>query len=112
MNTKRGVYLKPELINSKHFKDLNASELKILIGFLSRIRKGQDGKKWYTKNAENLIYTYTEIQKDFDYTERTIARAIKNLIQYGYIKQIRRGSSDGMNRIPSVYEVPKQYRPV
>lgn len=112
MKAARGVFLKPALLNSKHFNDLNASELKILIGFLSRIRKGLDGKRWKALNSEKLIYTYTEIQNDFDYTERTIARAIKNLIAYGYIKQIRRGSSDGHNRIPSVYEVPRPFWPV
>jgi len=109
-NKRRGVYLTPDLVNSEGFIKLKASELQILLGFLGKAKKWKDGRKWKT-NGEKIVYTFNQLSKDFGYTNRTIARAIKALLESGYLKQVRRGSADGQNVTPSVYEIPRKYLP-
>ena len=108
---RKGVYLPPDFINSDNFAKLTKSEMHIYIVFLSKIWKKPKGvkqSKW-EKSGVGIKYPYAEMRADFGYTDRTISRSISNLVDYGYLIITRRGSQQGSESRPTIYEIPKQY---
>ena len=76
------------MILSPAFRKLNGRAMEVLLLFLYRrqwslpSRKG----KWYTTNNGEIVFPYKEAKKRFKIPKSSFARAIDNLIEYGFIE--------------------------
>lgn len=111
----RGTYLDGELIRSNALRSLTRSALVIYIGLRSRLvavpkRQKRVYKNEYDfKNERDLIYTYDEMQEEWDISSRsTVTKAIDELIEKGLIDIVRSGM--GIHRRPNVYAVSDRWR--
>ena len=87
-----GIYLPPEVLDSTAFLDLNASQIRLLLDFLSKrhINRKQKQKKlgWSLVNGVtnngSITYTHSEA-KARGYSSSTFQRALDGLIDHGFL---------------------------
>ena len=86
-STSKNIWIEREMILSPAFRKLNGRAMEVLLLFLYRrqwslpSRKG----KWYTTNNGEIVFPYKEAKKRFKIPKSSFARAIDNLIEYGFI---------------------------
>ena len=86
-STSKNIWIEREMILSPAFHKLNGRAMEVLLLFLYRrqwslpSRKG----KWYTTNNGEIVFPYKEAKKRFKIPKSSFARAIDNLIEYGFI---------------------------
>ena len=83
----KNFWIEHEMILSPAFHKLNGRAKDVLFFFLIRRqweRAGRKGK-WYTTNNGEIVFPYKEAKKKFNIPKSSFARAIDNLIEYGFI---------------------------
>ena len=86
-STSKNIWIEREMILSPAFRKLNGRAMEVLLLFFYRrqwslpSRKG----KWYTTNNGEIVFPYKEAKKRFKIPKSSFARAIDNLIEYGFI---------------------------
>ena len=75
------------MILSSAFHKLNGRAIEVLLLFLYRRQWKQASRKgkWYTTNNGEIVFPYKEAKKRFKIPKSSFARAIDNLIEYGFI---------------------------
>ena len=86
-STSKNIWIEREMILAPAFHKLNGSAIKVLLLFLYRRQWKQAGRKgkWYTTNNGEIVFPYKEAHKRFNIPKSSFARAIDNLIEYGFI---------------------------
>ena len=81
------IWIEREMILSPAFHKLNGRAMKVLLLFLYRRQWKQASRKgkWYTTNNGEIVFPYKEAKKRFKIPKSSFARAIDNLIEYGFI---------------------------
>jgi len=107
-----GIYLVPDLIDSKAFRKLNGTALKVLIYFYRKrqlVRVGRKGKEiWTVKNNGEIVFPYTEAEKKYGLTKRRFRDALDNLIELGFIDIAHHGG--GMMGDCTLYAISGRWR--
>jgi len=107
-----GVFLEPDLIQSKAFRELSGTATKVLIWFLRRRRMskvGRQGKgKWVIENNGEIMFTYTEAQKKYGITKPRFQRALDELIEKGFLDINHHGG--GMVKDATTYFISERWR--
>jgi len=108
----KGVYLDPNLIQSKAFMELSGTASKVLLWFMYRrqmTKIGRNGKeKWIICNNGEIYFTYSEAQKKYNLTRPRFQRAIDDLIDKGFIEINHLGG--GMMKDPSTYSISEKWK--
>ena len=75
------------MILSPAFHKLNGRAMEVLLLFLYRRQWSRPSRKgkWYTTNNGEIVFPYEEARKKFNIPKSSFARAIDNLIEYGFI---------------------------
>ena len=86
-STSKNIWIEREMILSSAFHKLNGRAMEVLLLFLYRRQWKQAGRKgkWYTTNNGEIVFPYKEAKKRFKIPKSSFARAIDNLIEYGFI---------------------------
>jgi len=86
-STSKNIWIEREMILSPAFRKLNGRAMEVLLLFLYRRQWKQAGRegKWYTTNNGEIVFPYKEAKKRFKIPKSSFARAIDNLIEYGFI---------------------------
>lgn len=110
-----GTFIDREMYTSKAYMALGVDgqyrskfSVKLLILFLDKrrfeYRKNRKGKKKYVcTNADNITLTYNELKKEYGWIHQTIARAIDELLEKGFIEIVERGGA--YQRHKTVYKL-------
>jgi hypothetical protein len=111
-NTAGGTFVKRELFESKAFLSLSGIAPQVLIIFLGKRwfeKVGRKGKeKWICNNCDDLIFTYIEAEKKYGITKSRFSRAIKDLLEKGFISMKHKGG--GYQKDKSVYAISDNWR--
>ncbi len=90
-----GIYLEPDFLDSKAFKQLSKKQTSILLHFMRKrvMKKILRGKKstWCIANNDEIIFSYSEAEK-LGYCRKTFATAISKLIEVGFIDIAHHGN--------------------
>jgi hypothetical protein len=107
---KGNIWIERELILSPAFHKLNGTGKTVLFLFLYRRQWEKAGRKgkWLQTNNGEIIFTYHEAQKKFGISKSSFARAISQLVQYGFINISHLGG--GMVRDCSKYSLSNRWR--
>ena len=83
----KNIWIEREMILYPAFHKLNGRAMEVLLLFLYRRQWKQAGRegKWYTTNNGEIVFPYKEAKKRFKIPKSSFARAIDNLIEYGFI---------------------------
>ena len=86
-STSKNIWIEREMILSSAFHKLNGRAMEVLLLFLYRRQWKQASRKgkWYTTNNGEIVFPYKEAKKRFKIPKSSFARAIDNLIEYGFI---------------------------
>ena len=86
-STSKNIWIEREMILSSAFHKLNGRAIEVLLLFLYRRQWKQASRKgkWYTTNNGEIVFPYKEAKKRFKIPKSSFARAIDNLIEYGFI---------------------------
>ena len=86
-STSKNIWIERQMILSSAFHKLNGRAMEVLLLFLYRRQWKQAGRKgkWYTTNNGEIVFPYKEAKKRFKIPKSSFARAIDNLIEYGFI---------------------------
>ena len=81
------IWVEREMILSSAFHKLNGSASRVLLLFLYRRQWSRPSRKgkWHTTNNGEIVFPYEEARKKFNIPKSSFARAIDNLIEYGFI---------------------------
>ena len=92
-STSKNIWIEREMILSSAFHKLNGRAMEVLLLFLYRRQWKQASRKgkWYTTNNSEIVFPYKEAKKRFKIPKSSFARAIDNLIEYGFIDITRLG---------------------
>jgi len=111
-NKPRGIYIVPELIDSKAYMELSGTAAKVLIWFLRRrqvSKVGRKGKqKWSIINNGKIVFSYAEAENKYGLTRPRFARAINDLIEKGFIDIAHHGG--GMMGDCTLYAISERWR--
>jgi hypothetical protein len=82
------IWVEREMILSPAFHKLNGRSMKVLLLFLYRRQWKKSGRKakWRTTNNGEIVFPYKEAKDRFNIPKSSFARAIDNLIEYGFIE--------------------------
>ena len=116
MKKPNGTYIEGEMLLSPAFKDLNATCIRIYLGFKRRVRvrkmKGTriGGRGDYIPhNDQELIYTYKQMMKEAGVSSsRTVTDGIDKLIDLGFVKIVH--SAKGEYPLPTQYGMSEQWK--
>ena len=111
--TAKGIYLPSEVIDSPAFRDLNGTQIKILLEFLLRRHiKGKAGPHWSlasrVTNNGDITFTYDEAER-MGYNRVSFSAALDKLTDNGFIDVVQ--SSKGLHRAKSYYAISDRWRP-
>ena len=83
----KNIWIEREMILSPAFHKLNGRAKGVLFLFLYRRQWSRPSRKgkWYTTNNGEIVFPYKEAKKRFKIPKSSFARAIDNLIEYGFI---------------------------
>jgi len=86
-STSKNIWIERAMILSSAFHKLNGRAMEVLLLFLYRRQWKQASRKgkWYTTNNGEIVFPYKEAKKRFKIPKSSFARAIDNLIEYGFI---------------------------
>ena len=86
-STSKNIWIEREMILPSAFHTLNGRAMEVLLLFLYRRQWNQASRKgkWYTTNNGEIVFPYKEAKKRFKIPKSSFARAIDNLIEYGFI---------------------------
>ena len=86
-STSKNIWIEREMILSSAFHKLNGRAMEVLLLFLYRRQwsRPSQKEKWYTTNNGEIVFPYKEAKKRFKIPKSSFARAIDNLIEYGFI---------------------------
>ena len=86
-STSKNIWVERKIILSPAFHKLNGRAKGVLFLFLYRRQWKQASRKgkWYTTNNGEIVFPYKEAKKRFKIPKSSFARAIDNLIEYGFI---------------------------
>ena len=86
-STSKNIWIEREMILSPAFRKLNGRAMEVLLLFLYRRQWSRPSRKekWYTTNNGEIVFPYKEAKKRFKIPKSSFARAIDNLIEYGFI---------------------------
>jgi len=86
-STSKNIWIEREMILSSAFHKLNGRAMEVLLLFLYRRQWSRPSPKgkWYTTNNGEIVFPYKEAKKRFKIPKSSFARAIDNLIEYGFI---------------------------
>ena len=86
-STSKNIWIEREMILSSAFHKLNGRAMEVVLLFLYRWQWKQASRKgkWYTTNNGEIVFPYKEAKKRFKIPKSSFARAIDNLIEYGFI---------------------------
>ena len=87
-STSKNIWIEREMILPSAFHTLNGRAMEVLLLFLYRRQWKQASRKgkWYTTNNGEIVFPYKEAKKRFKIPKSSFARAIDNLIEYGFIE--------------------------
>ena len=83
----KNIWIEREMILSPAFHKLNGRSMGVLFLFLYRRQWSRPSRKgkWHTTNNGEIVFPYEEARKKFNIPKSSFARAIDNLIEYGFI---------------------------
>ena len=86
-STNKNIWIDREMILSSAFHKLNGRAMGVLFLFLYRRQWSRPSRKgkWHTTNDGEIVFPYEEARKKFKIPKSSFARAIDNLIEYGFI---------------------------
>jgi hypothetical protein len=114
MAKSRGTYLDSELMDSRAFVSLGPAAHKVYLGLRRRWivrpkRRKQGIQQYQGINDRELIYTYIEIQKEWEIKSKsTVVKAIDELVDKGLIDIVRQGA--GTFRQTSIYGLSDRWQ--
>jgi len=108
---RRNVYVQWEMLDSKAFKELNASGIRVLLRFLQKrtwayIKQGRHQKRVYENH--NLVFTYAEAAAVIGIQTTTFYNAIKRLVEVGFVDIEHQGGTFGHDY--SMYALSERWR--
>ena len=104
------------ICSSFAWKDLNASALRVLIGFLRRVKKRKNprykrrrkGPQYIVENDSKLVYTYEDIRTECGIkSTSTVTKCIDALVDHGFIDIVRTGT--GKYKLVTIYGISDRY---
>jgi len=113
------VVLYDEIIDSKAWKSLSGTAIKVLIQFMrmryKKIEKA--GKKKYCTedNVNSLVLTQKKAEELWNMDRRTLTKAIRELIDYGFVDLVShgflrlKGAAAGQKQ-PNVYSLSDRWK--
>ena len=83
----KNIWIEREMILSPGFRKLNGRAMEVLLLFFYRRQWSRPSRKgkWCTTNNGEIVFPYKEAKKRFKIPKSSFARAIDNLIEYGFI---------------------------
>jgi len=110
----KGVYLDPDLLESKSFNSLRASSMKVYLRFLrkrviQKVRRGQGRREeWDIINNGKIEFTFKEAQVGLNMAGRTFQAAIKELVEKGFIDVA--GYKLEINKVTKLYAISERWK--
>ena len=98
---KRKAWVEPEMMESDAFRSLSASTMWVLLRFTQKLRWSYTkvrGRKTRVYEISGLTFTYSEA-KYFGLSDATFYRAIKTLVERGFLDVEHRGGTFGHGEI-------------
>jgi hypothetical protein len=107
---KGNIWAEREMILSPGFHKLKATAIRVLLLFLCRRQWEKAGRKgkWHQTNNGEILFPYYEAQKKFNISKSSFARAIDQLVEFGFIDISHLGG--GMVRDCSKYAISNRWR--
>jgi hypothetical protein len=93
---------------SKAFQRLSKATTVILFEFYYRRKLEQRGSDWVIINNGQITFSYREGKRKFGYAPSTMARAISQLVQYGFIDITHQGI--GTSKDSSQYAISQRWK--
>jgi DNA-binding PadR family transcriptional regulator len=108
----KGLYLLPDLVDSKVFQELPGTALKVYLLFLRRrvMKKvGPKGReRWFIENNGKIVFTYTEALNKYGFSKPRFQRALNELVEKGFIDITHHGG--GVKGDFSTYAISERWR--
>jgi len=102
-----------DLTDAKAFKALSASSIHVYLRFLKKRKmsmQGRSGKEqWVQTNNGELVFTYSEAQKELGLPKSTFMNCLDRLIEVGLI-DIAHSGSGGKKGDVSLYSISQRWR--
>jgi hypothetical protein len=109
---KNTAVIQPDMLYSEAFNELTITGVKVLIRFLQKRRYSKTGKGKNAKIAydnSGLIFTFAEAAC-FKISRVSFSRAIKELVEKGFIEVTHQGGSFGRGRDWSTYRLINDWK--
>lgn len=96
-----------DMVTSEAYRKLSKSALRVLPIF---IRKSGHTYKKPEHYLTVFHFTYTEAKNLCGMAERTFYDAIRNLIKWGFIEQVKQGGVKGGDKVMSTFKLSDQWK--
>ncbi len=112
MGKNQNIWVEQRLIQSKAFRSLTATAIKVLMIFLTKRqceRIGRKGKEqWTIRNNGEITFTYKEAKSKYGISESAFRNAIDELISKGFIDIAASGM--GVHKVTTQYSISDRWR--
>ncbi len=104
------MWIPRRMHRSPAFRKLTATAILVYLEFKYRCKYAQAGSRgrWHHVNNGELIFTYADAKKKFNITPSTFARAIGQLVKFGFIEVTHHGG--GMLKDSSKYAISERWQ--
>lgn len=114
MGSKKNIVIfERELLKSEAFKSLSAGAIHVYTHFMMKRKMsklGRGGKEqWVQANNGELVFTYSEAEKELDMPKSTFMNCLDRLIEVGLIDVAHSGSG-GKKGDVSLYSISQRWR--
>ncbi|MDA8561018.1 hypothetical protein N9L33_04355 [Nitrospinae bacterium] len=90
-SSNHAMFIDRKMHRSKAFQELSKATTVILLEFYYRRKLEQRGGDWVITNNGQITFSYREEKRIFGYAPSTMARALSQLVQYGFIDITHQG---------------------